>query len=108
MAWTLKQNDTWPNWVGQLKDASNRPVDLSNATTAKLMRLPEGGGALQTLTLAFVEPRTLGQVIRDWQTGDNAVANVYRCEVEVTYADGSVETFPNTGVYTMTVEADLG
>jgi hypothetical protein len=108
MAWTIKQHDTWPNWTAQLRDASNRPVDLTNATSAKLMRLPAGGGALQTLDLTFLSPRTQGQVMRDWQTGDNATANECRCEVEVTYNDGSVETFPNTGVYTMTVEADLG
>lgn len=108
MAWTIKAHDTWPNWVGQLKDATGRPVDLTNATSAKLMRLPQGGGALQTLALTFVSPRNSGQVMRDWQTGDNDTAGVFNCEVEVTYSDGSVETFPNTGVYVMTVEADLG
>lgn len=107
MAWTIKQHDTWPNWVAQLRDATGAK-DLTNAASAKLMRLPQGGGALQTLTLTIVSPATLGQVMRDWVDGDNDTASVYSCEVEVTWGDGSVETFPNTGTYQMTVEADLG
>jgi hypothetical protein len=108
MAWTIKQHDTWPNWVGQLRDSTGSAVDLTNATSAKLMRRPNPAGSVQTLTLSIVVPATLGQVMRDWQTGDNDTANVYDCEVEVTWNDGSIETFPNTGTYQMTVEADLG
>jgi hypothetical protein len=105
--WIIKKGDTWPNWEGQLTDA-NGIVDLTNATSAKLMRVPTGGGSLQTLTLTFNTPRTLGFVTRDWQTGDNDTIGTFKCEVEVTWNDGSIETFPNTGVYTMVVEPDLG
>jgi hypothetical protein len=105
--WVIKQHDTWPNWEGQLTDA-NGVVDLTNATSARLLRQPQPGGTLQDLALTFKAPRTSGFVVRDWVTGDNGTAATYKCEVEVTWNDGSIETFPNTGTYTMIVEPDLG
>jgi hypothetical protein len=106
--WTLKQHDTWPNWEGQLQDENKQPIDLTNAASAKLMRVLTTGGSLQTLPLTFKTPRTSGFVVRDWQDGDNDVPGTFKCEVEVTLNDGSIMTAPNEGTYTMIVEADLG
>lgn len=43
----------------------------------------------------------------DWSAADTDTAGTYYAEFEVTYADASVETFPNVGFITVEVEADI-
>jgi hypothetical protein len=105
--WIIKQHDTYPPLEAQLSD-KNGVVDLTNAASARLLRQPTPAGALQDLPMTFKSPRTSGFVVRDWATGDNAAAGTYSCEVEVTWNDGKITTFPNDGTFTIKVEADLG
>jgi hypothetical protein len=58
------------------------------------------------------EPMTVidspaGIVTYDWQTGDTDVSGVYYAEFEVTYGDGSVETFPNSGNISIKITPEL-
>ena len=44
----------------------------------------------------------------EWQPGDTDTEGFYDAEFEVTYSDGTVETFPNRGFITVIISPDLG
>jgi hypothetical protein len=48
-----------------------------------------------------------GIIKYDWQTGDTDTVGTYYVEFEVTYADASIETFPNTGSLVVSVVREL-
>ncbi len=48
-----------------------------------------------------------GVVAYQWQPSDTSVVGTFNAEFEVTYADGSIETFPNTGYETVEITANL-
>ena len=48
-----------------------------------------------------------GIVEYSWQAGDTDTAGTYYGEIEVTYADNTVETFPNNGYFTIIIKEDL-
>lgn len=56
---------------------------------------------------AVVAPSVNGIVRYDWRAGDTAKAGVYQAEFEVTYSDGTVETFPNGEHIQVSVLPDL-
>lgn len=43
-----------------------------------------------------------------WQSADTDASGVYFAEFEVTYSDGTIETFPNGGFITINIAEDLG
>ena len=43
----------------------------------------------------------------DWVAADTDTAGTYYAEFEVTYADTTVESFPNSGFITVEIEADI-
>jgi hypothetical protein len=61
----------------------------------------------------YVDPDNPGvyqpAVIYLWQPADTSTigAGEIRCEVDVTWAPGQIETFPNKGYFTFTIEEDL-
>ena len=48
-----------------------------------------------------------GIVQYPWVGADTNTAGTYYGEVEVTYADNTVETFPNNGYFTIIIKEDL-
>ncbi len=47
------------------------------------------------------------QVRYDWEAADTATAGFFEAEFEVTYADGSIETFPNYGYIGVAISQDI-
>lgn len=43
----------------------------------------------------------------DWASADTDTAGTYYAEFEVTYADATVETFPNDGFITVVIKKDI-
>ena len=76
-------------------------VDLTGASVVFVM---DGGARLPARIITASPP----VVQYDWQPGDTDRAGVRRAEFEVTYSDGSVETFPNAGYLLVSVVEDLG
>lgn len=95
MTFTIKQSDTSPAIQATLQDANAVPINLSGATVKFHMKLL-GGNTILNEDMVIVTPLS-GLVRYDWQVGDTSVAGTYYAEFEVTYADSTVETFPNTG-----------
>jgi len=105
MAFSIKQNDTSPSLQVTLKDSSLVVVNLTGATVRFHMKSVDGTlkvDASMTVTSA------LGGVCQyNWQAGDTDTVGTYYVEFEVTYADASVETFPNNGSKAVKVVREL-
>jgi hypothetical protein len=107
----LKGHDTRPTLRVTLKEgdpAAPTAVDLTSATSVKLLMKPIPSGTVISRSGAFVSPRTGGQVDFTFQAADTATAGDYNGEVEVTWSDGGIETFPNSTYLAITIMADLG
>lgn len=105
MAFSIKQNDTSPSLQATLKDAALNPVDLTGATVMFHMKSIDGTVKVdQQMTITNASG---GVVQYDWQSGDTDTVGTYYVEFEVTYADSSVETFPNNGNKVVSVVREL-
>lgn len=106
MAFTIKQNDTSPSLGATLKDAQLVPVSLVGAAVKFHMNSLEGVVKVNQ-TMSIPDPE--GGVIQyDWQDGDTDTVGTYSVEFQVTFADGTVETFPNDGNLTVSIVRELG
>jgi hypothetical protein len=107
-ALVLKRGDRRPSFKGQCLDGTT-PVNLTTATSAKLILK---SGSLTVTPTLVIEDATLGKVRYDWTAGDLtgvlAAAATYRAEVEVTWNDGTKQTFPGGDYGTVIVVSDLG
>ena len=105
MAFRIKQNDTSPSLEATLSDANLVPVNITSATVMQHMKAIGGDVVLdEQMTITDAEG---GVVQYDWQVGDTATVGTYYVEFEVTYSDGSVETFPNTGSLPLVITREL-
>lgn len=106
---TIKQHDTAPA-VSITCTGDAGPVDLTTATQVKIIGSLEGLVLFADVTTGTDE----GVVTRAWfpgdvdTAGDTATSGTILVEVEVTWPDGTVETFPADGYLTVEVLPDLG
>jgi hypothetical protein len=105
MTFTIKQSDTSPSIQATLQDSNATPINLSGATVRLHMKLL-GSSTVLEREVSVVTPFS-GIIRYDWQDGDTSVAGTYNAEFEVTYADLSVETFPNTGNIAIVITPEL-
>ena len=105
MAFRIKQNDTSPSLEATLSDANLVPVNITAATVMLHMKAIGGDVVLdEQMTITDAEG---GVVQYDWQAGDTATVGTYYVEFEVTYSDGSIETFPNTGSLPLVITREM-
>jgi hypothetical protein len=93
MKFDIKRGDTSPALSRVLRDGNGAAINLVGATVVFSMWL-RGAPATINKAAATVGPAN-GQVVYAWQVGDTAQAGAYFGEFKVTYADGTIETFPN-------------
>lgn len=106
MTFYVKQNDTSPAMLATLQDADGNAVNVTGATVRFHMR------AVGSTTVVVDEAATIvtaadGIVRYDWQAADTDTIGSYQAEFEVTYADSSVETFPNDGYIRVEIIDDI-
>lgn len=102
----IKRGDTSPAMLYRLSPAT---VVLSGASVVFNMRADGEEENLVDRSPAVVEVATGTPTLRyNWLAADTAEAGTFVGEFEVTYADGSVETFPNEGFITVQIDEDLG
>jgi hypothetical protein len=115
---TIKQGDTRPFLRATLKKASSQPIPLGLAVIRFNMAPAVAGTGLSIArasalnlegTIDAETGATLGDGVVEyrWAPGDTAVVSIYRAEFEVTFADGTVETWPNSGYIDVEVYAGL-
>lgn len=105
MAFSIKQNDTSPSLQATLKDSAQNPVDLTGAVV--MFHMKSVDGAVKVDRQMTITNASGGVVQYDWQTGDTDTVGTYYVEFEVTYADASIETFPNNGNIAVSVVREL-
>jgi len=100
MTFFIKRNDTSPA-VEYVLSTDDGPVNLTGATVRFYM------GSVVDAS-ADVLNATGGIVSYPWATGDTASYGFFNAEFEVTYSDGTKETFPNNGYISVHISPDLG
>lgn len=104
----IKRGDTAPTFRAQCLDDTT-PVNLTTATSARLLMKSQNGDLIVAAPVTIEDQNTNpGWVHRAWVAGDTDTADAYRGEVEVTWSDGTVQTFPANGYVTILVLNDLG
>lgn len=104
----IKQNDTAPALEGICKDGKGVPVDLTAATVVFNMRLaPAGAVKITTGAMAAVGNAVLGRQKYSWSASDTDTAGLYEGEVQATFNDGRVRTFPPKGYFTIDITDDI-
>jgi hypothetical protein len=103
----IKQNDTSPDLQVICKDYSESVVSVSGAFVKFLMR-NKRTGEVQVNASGVVVDGPNGVIKYSWVTGDTDTVGRYEAEFQVTYADSSIETFPNNGFITVEVLDDIG
>lgn len=91
----LKQNDTSPTLDAILTDANGTVVDVTGASV-RFHMLKIGATALKIDAAATVVDGTAGHVRYTLQSGDTDTPGTFKAEYQVTFIDGSIETFKNT------------
>ena len=106
MAFKIKTNDTSPKLTVDLEDASGAAVTLGGAT-ARFHMKKYGATSLKIDASADITDADNGRVEYSWASGDTDTAGTYYGEIEITYGDATVETFPNSGYFTIIIQEDL-
>lgn len=91
----IKQNDTAPAIEAQLQDKDGNAIDISGASVDFHMEHKHGDESDVVDAGATINDASSGKVQYNWQTGDTSTPGDYLAEWEVTYSDGSIESFPN-------------
>lgn len=106
MGFRIKTNDSKPILAVTLTDYAGDAVDLTGAGVQFHMK-KYGASSLKINSAAIIDSALTGKVSYQWLDGDTDVAGTYYGEMEVTYSDGLVETFPNNGYFTIIINEDL-
>lgn len=78
-------------------------IVLTNATVVFRWK-PVGAEAWTNTEPAIIQTATVTPTLRyDWQAGETDTPGLYEAQFRVTYLDGTIETFPNTGAITISV-----
>lgn len=105
MTFYVKQNDTSPAMLATLQDADGNAINLTAASVRFHMR--QIGGSIVVDAAAIVVTPLSGLVRYNWSAADTTTIGSYQAEFEVTYADASIETFPNDGYIRVEIIDDI-
>ena len=106
MTFYIKQNDTSPAMLATLQDANDVAVDLTSASVRFHLR-PISSRTVKVDAAATIVTAVDGTVRYDWDAADTDTTGSYQAEFEVTYADASIETFPNDGYIRVEIISDI-
>jgi Rib/alpha/Esp surface antigen-like repeat protein len=102
----LKQNDTSPAVRVELFDSVGKRVDLTGCTVRFLMRVKKAEVHKVAGAVEFEDVKN-GIVIYRWAPADTDTVGDFQAEVEVTYPDNTVETFPGCGYIGVRISDDI-
>ena len=105
MAFTIKQNDTSPAIQATLKDGNGSPINLNGADVVIHMKSVDG--VLKVNEQVTIVDADTGVVKYEWVTGDTDTVGTYYVEFQVTYADSTIETFPNSSNIIIFIKPEL-
>lgn len=103
---TIKQNDTSPAIRAILQDNEGNPIDITGADVRFHM------ADYRDKEVSINEPATIedhinGVVSYDWAYEDTMNAGNFKGEFQVSFANGDIETFPNSGYINIKIVAEI-
>ena len=99
----LKRGDTGPS-IRLSLDGATQTLIGAEVTFQMRMR----GGAQVIDAPAVIESFIGTPTVRyDWQPADTAAAGLFEAEMRVRYANGVIETFPNSGFVLVRIAEDV-
>lgn len=109
---SIKRNDLLPVLEAILKDADDKPVDLTDATGVVFHMREEETETLKIdgIDGTFDSNRTTGKVSFAWRTNGNKdtdTSGIFLGEFEVTWTGGKIQTFPSQGYISIEIIDDL-
>lgn len=104
-ALVIKRNDTNPVLV-QLKDR-NGPVDVTGATFRFLVSLHSGTSVIDSSNVSIVDGPQ-GKIQYEPVATEVDEDLIGRGEIEVTFSNGKIQTFPNDNYFEFEIVKDLG
>tara|TARA_R110000796_G_scaffold197368_1_gene313717 strand:- start:183 stop:503 length:321 start_codon:yes stop_codon:yes gene_type:complete len=105
MAFTIKQNDTSPSLKANLTDSDLTPIALTGATVK--LHMKSITGVVKVDSSMIIIDAANGVIQYNWSSGNTDTVGTYYVEFQVTYSDGSIETFPNSGNKVISVVREL-
>ncbi|MBL3569934.1 hypothetical protein BV509_01115 [Rhodovulum sulfidophilum] len=107
-AFVIKRGDTSPGLEYQLSVYEPGSAVLAGASARFLMQPYRDASAPLTVDAPAAIHDVDGIVRYAWVEGDTGTAGTYRAEVEITWPDGTRETFPAAGWLEIRITEDLG
>ena len=104
----LKSGDTLPVLNATLQDATGAAVSLVLATAVRFVLVAAGTRQPKLNAVAAIVNAAAGTVRYAWAAGDTDTPGDYWGEFQVTFNDGTIETFPNDRHLVIRVTAELG
>jgi hypothetical protein len=103
----IKQGDRREPIERVLRGSDGNPVDLTGASVRFIMTTAEGVVKVDAGATIVGTP-TAGRARYSWGVNDTDTIGSFRAEYEVTFGDGTKQTFPNKDYIVVIVVADLG
>ena len=103
----IKRNDTAPSLDAALEDDKNRPVDITGATTVFHMRDTSDNSVKIASGVVSVLSAVRGEVRYTWAASDTDTAGNFEAEFQVTFADSTIESFPNDSYIAVIINEDV-
>ena len=94
MTFYIKKDNTSPSITSNLKDYQNNAISVAGASVR--FHMLDLDGTTKVDAAGSVTDGANGIVQYDWVSGDTDTIGTYNVEWEVTYGDGTIETFPNS------------
>lgn len=102
----IKRGDTLPYLSATLRGNDGTAADLTNATVLFKMRKANATAVALSRACSIIDA-VKGKVRFYWQAGDTDVVGKFQGEFEVTYVNGSIETFPNKDFVPVIIGGDI-
>jgi hypothetical protein len=106
MTFYIKQNDTSPKMLATLQNANGDAIDLTGASVRFHMRAV-GSTSTVVDAAATIVTAASGIVRYSWTSANTATVGSYQAEFQVTYADATIETFPNDSYISVEIVDDI-
>jgi len=103
-----KKNDTSPPLEVILRDGFGAPVNMTGATVVLNTRLLPGGAVkINGGSMGAVGSAVNGRQKYDPTASDTDTAGIYEAEIQATFSNGKIRTFPSAGFFTIEVVDDI-
>lgn len=103
----IKRNDTSPPFTVDLEDGNGDAVNLQVDDAVVFSMRESTSQTIKVTRQAAVFTPGDNRVEYRWQAGDTDTAGEYEAEWEVTFADGTVQTFPGYDYDLVIVTGDI-